>query len=103
MISQTDILYSLSAGSQTSLLARGARSLRFERNQVMLDKKRAATVGSAMTSGPVSISPDAPMCEAAALMLSRGLNRLMVVEGEKLVGIISARDVVQLALSKPGI
>ena len=55
-----------------------------------------------MSLSPVSIGPDATMQEAAALMLRRRLNRLMVTDNGstsgQLIGIVSSSDVVRLAL-----
>jgi CBS domain-containing protein len=45
-----------------------------------------------MTRDPLKISPEASIEEAARIILSRGIRRLPVVEGEKLVGIVTVAD-----------
>lgn len=49
-------------------------------------------VRAAMTPGPVTVSPQTPMVEAARLMSQRKLGGLPVVEGEALVGIVTETD-----------
>lgn len=51
-------------------------------------------VKAVMTSDPVTIGPEAPAAEAARVMLERKIGCLPVVEGERLVGIVSESDFV---------
>ena len=62
-------------------------------------KLEAETVSGAMTPFPVHLNPTATMQEAAALMLRRNLNRVLITEpgSEKFVGISSSTDVFRLA------
>lgn len=54
------------------------------------------TVEEAMTRGPLAtIAPDAPASRAAELMQQEQVHRLPVIEGEKLVGIITTTDLVK--------
>jgi acetoin utilization protein AcuB len=53
-----------------------------------------------MTAIPVTIRPDAPIAEAQHLMRHRRIRHLPVVEGGRLVGIITDRDV-RTALPSP--
>ncbi|HZU18610.1 MAG TPA: CBS domain-containing protein [Candidatus Dormibacteraeota bacterium] len=53
-------------------------------------------VGEAMTAGPRTIAPDRPLEEAVATMLELGVRHLPVVEGSRLVGFLSARDLLGL-------
>ena len=48
-----------------------------------------------MTAHVCSIGPDAPIREAAELMLDKRIGCLPVVEGEKLVGLLSETDCMQ--------
>jgi len=50
------------------------------------------TVDAVMTPNPATIAPGAPVEQAAALMRARKLGALPVVEGERLVGIVSESD-----------
>jgi CBS domain-containing protein len=48
-----------------------------------------------MTNEPVTIAPDAPLRDAAALMLARQIGCLPVVEDGRLVGILTESDFVR--------
>ncbi|HEY7522326.1 MAG TPA: CBS domain-containing protein [Candidatus Limnocylindrales bacterium] len=61
-------------------------------------KVDAATVAEAMTSPALTIAADELVHEAAALMLSRRINRLPVVDDGRLVGIITRTDVARAFL-----
>ena len=58
-----------------------------------------------MTRDPVTITPDAPISEAARILLMTGLRRLPVVVKNKLVGIVTVADIVgaigQMDISSP--
>ena len=58
-------------------------------------KSKAETVRQAMTSPPVTVSPWSSVSEAARLMTERGINRLPVVKGDQLVGIVTRTDLVR--------
>lgn len=45
-----------------------------------------------MTSDPMTVPPDTPVEDALRTMLDRGFRHLPVAEGEKIVGIVSMRD-----------
>ena len=57
-----------------------------------LDEVRVSHV---MTWGAVTIGPDAPVAQAAAIMVTTRLGSLPVVEGKRLVGIVTERDVLK--------
>jgi CBS domain-containing protein len=76
-----DLLLELSEARQKDMLARFRR---------VLDE---TTVKSAMSAPPQTISSGAPTIEAIWMMAGSHINRLPVVEGERLVGIVSRRDV----------
>ncbi len=57
-------------------------------------------VKAIMTPNPVVISPDATIGEAAQLMLDHKFGGLPVVEGERLVGIITETDFCRLIVSE---
>lgn len=54
----------------------------------------ALLVKEVMTDSPETIAPDAPIEEAARLMVERKIGCLPVVEGERLVGILTEADFV---------
>lgn len=51
--------------------------------------------GEAMTTPALTIPPNRPLAVAAELMLAQGVNRLPVVEGGKLLGIVTRADLVR--------
>ena len=60
----------------------------------------ARTVRDVMTAGPTSIASDAMVVEAARRMLSEDVGSLPVVDGEKLVGMVTDRDLVLKVVAK---
>jgi CBS domain-containing protein len=55
----------------------------------------AASAGEAMTSPAITIAPERLVAEAARVMVERGVNRLPVVDGSQLVGIVTRADLVR--------
>jgi CBS domain-containing protein len=53
---------------------------------------RASPVADWMTPDPQSAGPDAPAEEAAQIMLLHGFRHLPVVEGKRVSGVVSLRD-----------
>jgi CBS domain-containing protein len=61
-------------------------------------------VRDAMTWGVVTTSPEAPLAQAAAIMAEGRFGSLPVVEGGKLVGLVTERDVLKaLAATLPAV
>jgi CBS domain-containing protein len=61
-----------------------------------LKKSLGVFVQDVMTPNPITIAPDAPISQAADVMLEQRVNRLPVVdEAGKLVGIITRDDLLQ--------
>jgi CBS domain-containing protein len=69
-----------------------------ERTELEFAKVVAEHAGSAMSTPAITIDADAPLREAAALMVDRSINRLPVVEEGRLVGIVSRADLVRAYL-----
>ena len=57
---------------------------------------RQVAVKEAMSEAVHTTTPDVPLAEAARVMIERKIGCLPVVEGEKLVGILTETDVVRL-------
>jgi CBS domain-containing protein len=74
-------------------LARLLGESRESRSQ--LAKLSAVTAAEAMTSPAITITPGRSLHEAAAIMTARRVNRLPVVEGGRLVGVVSRADLVR--------
>jgi len=66
---------------------------------VDLSAKPGRRVREVMTADPVSVGPDAPVEEVAALMLDQMVRRVPVVEAGRVLGIVSAADIIQLFLN----
>ncbi len=58
----------------------------------------AERVGAAMTSPAVVIEADVELRHAAAVMVDRGINRLPVIDGGRLVGIVTRADIMRAYL-----
>jgi CBS domain-containing protein len=65
-----------------------------------LKKAVAAEVKDVMTREPVTVTADTPVEDLATLMVDRDVSRLPVLDGGKLVGIISKSDIVRSIVSE---
>jgi CBS domain-containing protein len=93
IVSEADILYKEQArrsgrGGPLGWLVDGKQA-----GEIL--KGAARTAGQAMTSPPVTIGPERSVAEAARLMIERKVNRLPVVRGDELVGIVTRSDLVR--------
>ena len=52
-------------------------------------------VDACMTPDPITVAPDAPLEEAVALMLRHKISGLPVLEGGRLVGIVTVTDLLR--------
>lgn len=50
----------------------------------------------AMTKNPITIAPDAPIADAVSILHGKKIGALLVVEKEKLVGILTVSDMLAL-------
>jgi CBS domain-containing protein len=75
---------------------RGPGEGRLHRNR----KFRARTAGDAMTTPAITVLGRSTLPAAAALMGDRGVNRLPVIDGRGLVGIVTRADLVR-AFARP--
>ncbi len=60
-----------------------------------LEKIAATTVEKAMVKKPVTVSPDTPINEIAALMVEKHFHTIPVVKDGKIQGIIGKEDVLK--------
>jgi CBS domain-containing protein len=86
--------------SQTDVLARFAAPRQRRGPIARVDNRHAnaETVGAACTRPPAVIGPDATVDTAAREMLDRDIGRLIVIEDNKVVGVISRSDILKLFL-----
>ena len=66
-----------------------------DRFESSLRKAVAASVADVMTTDPITVSPEALVSDVATLIIERDVARIPVLEGGKLVGIISKSDIVR--------
>ena len=76
----------LSPRALIRIVARGSRSA-----------QEGMTVAQLMVKNPLTIGPEMPTLEVMKLMRERGISCLPVVEGEKLVGVITERDLIDVS------
>ena len=92
VISEGDILFKEHgrANEGQSLLARLDGSA-----ATAADKAAAVKVGEAMTAPAITVPPYCSVAEAARIMSEHGINRLPVVKGDEVVGIVTRTDLVR--------
>jgi acetoin utilization protein AcuB len=56
------------------------------------------TVGQAMTTGVMTVTPTTPLPEAVRLMVARRIGALPVIEHRRLVGLLTRDDILRLFL-----
>jgi CBS domain-containing protein len=61
----------------------------------------SARVSAWMTPDPQSASPDAPIEDAAQIMLLNGFRHLPVVDGRTVCGVVSLRDLFAARIRRP--
>ena len=64
-------------------------------DEVLLDRTE---VYACMTPDPLCIGPDVPLADAVEMMLSRKIGGLPVLEAQRLVGVITATDLMRALL-----
>jgi CBS domain-containing protein len=57
-------------------------------------------VGDVMTTRPRAVTPQTPLSEVAEVMEAEDVGAVPVVEGDRLVGIVTDRDIVVRAIAK---
>jgi CBS domain-containing protein len=67
-----------------------------ERNEDHLRHVLSVTAAELMTRDPVTVSPDSDVDDAATVMVDRGIEPLVVVDGDTVVGLVSHADVIRL-------
>jgi len=60
------------------------------------DRLASLTVDDAMTRGGITVAPETPIVEVAGLMRRHRVHRVLVVENEALVGILTTFDLIGL-------
>jgi len=60
-------------------------------------------IESVMTRNPITVSGNTLLNEAQAIMISRNLRHLPVIEDDKVVGVVSDRDILLAQLAHEGL
>ena len=63
-----------------------------------LEKMAAVTVSKAMVKNPVTVSPDTPITEVAALMVEKHFHTIPVVDEGKVQGVIGKEDILKIMM-----
>jgi acetoin utilization protein AcuB len=90
IVSEKDLLYASPSP---------ATSLSIYEMHYLLSRLRVTEL---MTTDPVTVSPDTPLEEAARIMADNKIGGLPVMEGDKLVGIITETDIFKVFLEMLG-
>lgn len=64
-------------------------------------KGRATRVEDAMSSRVIAFGPQSSVSDIARVMIERGINRVPIIDGERLVGIISRGDIIRSMAAMP--
>jgi CBS domain-containing protein len=65
------------------------------------DRLAERTVGEVMSTGAIVVAPDATAAEIARTLRQHRVHRVLVAEGDRLVGIVTAFDLVALLEKEP--
>jgi CBS domain-containing protein len=84
--------------TRTDLLRVGRASRELGRRAPLLELP-AQPVETVMTPGLLSVSPEATVAEAAAMIVARHVHRVFVVDGSTLVGVLSTRDLLEVIVA----
>ena len=66
-----------------------------EEHRQLRAKVEARTAGDAMTAPAITIDPSRSLHQAAGVMIERRVNRLPVIEGGRLIGIVTRADIIR--------
>jgi CBS domain-containing protein len=99
IVTESDLLLSAAYGKdQPQALALVAEIIQ-GRPAGWLDRVHAQHAGELMTATVTTVGPDDDIAEAARLMLRRRCGRLPVVEGGRVVGVVSRHDVLRVLMT----
>lgn len=92
-ISETELL-KFALPNYKSFIANVANITDVESFEDLLHKEHSIAVSKLMRKAPVVVDVDAPVVEAAALMLFKKADRVMVLSGDELVGVVTKSDII---------
>lgn len=97
MVSEGDLLHRREIGTERSASSSSwwLRLFSADRSPAEYIKSHAKRARDIMTGEVTTVSPRTHMAEIATLLETRGIKRVPVLEGERLVGIVSRSDLVR--------
>jgi CBS domain-containing protein len=104
IVSEADLLHRHEIGTERIVRSSSwwLRLFSADRSVAEYVKSHARIARDIMTSEVVSVAPHTPVAEIATILETRGVKRVPVLHGGRLVGIVSRSNLVQaLALKKP--
>jgi CBS domain-containing protein len=101
IITQSDLMYRPELGTEKPHPPWFYQLAKEETLAAEYAKARARTVADVMTHQVVAVSPEATLNEIAAVLESKAINRVPVVEDGRIVGIVSRANLIQALASTP--
>lgn len=95
VISEADLLYKKKLPTSIVYLYQHGNYLKQEELAEEDKKIRATKAKEVMSKDVISVSPETPVTEIVSIMEEKGVKRVLVMEGDKLVGIVSKLDVLR--------
>jgi CBS domain-containing protein len=95
IFSEGDLLRRVELGTARTASAWGAWLAGPGRDARNYVRSHARRVGEVMTAPAISVAVQTPLSEVVALMESRGIRRVPVLDGDRLVGIVTRADLIQ--------
>lgn len=89
-----EIMSKMGIGSLVLLQKKRIKGIITERDIIKNVSSLNKKISSVMTKKIISISPDETLDNATAVMTSNKIKRLLIVDNRKLVGIITATDII---------
>ncbi len=99
IISEKDILFAMYP-DYTEIYNQSLSSINFEEMEDRYKDVTKMKVKDLMTRNAVTATPDTPILKVASLMINKHVRRVPIIEGKKLVGIISQGAIHQAVFKK---
>jgi acetoin utilization protein AcuB len=99
VITKADIFRSI-LPSYADIMEDAVEMTRLEFIEERINRLNDVHVKSVMTTPPITIESDFPVVKAGSLMIARRVKQLPVVDGDRLVGIVTLTDVVNYLRKK---
>jgi CBS domain-containing protein len=102
IVSEADLLHRHEIGTEGTARSSSwwLQLLSADRSVAEYVKSHAARARDIMTKDVVSVTPDTPVAKIAKLLEKRGVKRVPVLQGGRLVGIVSRSNLVQALAAK---